>query len=916
MKTQSTFFGSGVRATIQRNIKDCPHARAERDRVVAEAAHWAGMSEDELWGMMFGPTIGRSWMVWSNGHCPACKKPVVMYGWKIDPVKRPWKAQCPSCDEVFPKNDFAAYYKSGLTRDGVFDFALADRDLLFNEEHPEEGDPLRGFGVDDGKGYVEGGNTWRFIGAYLIYGQWKRMVLAAVRTLAAAYVVTGDLMYSRKAGVMLDRIADVFPGFDYKVQGLTYEKSLATGYVTVWHDAVREQMDLVIAYDQVYDALAGDGQLIAFLAGKAEKLGLENAKKTGTDVHRNIQERLIKDPLSHVEKVRSNFPATPGLLATTHAVLGWEDASEREAIYQLCEDVVRRATRVDGVTGEKGLMSYAQYTLTHLANAVALFLLADADFVARLMAKVPSFQKTYRFHIDTWCGDQKAYPCEGDAAWYGAGKTHYCGVGTITKEPGAGVSMDRFLWEIYRATGDLDYLRILEKEAGPAGQGPVFDLTLDGCSKVAGHVKELVAKHGAQLRLKSIDMKDWHIAILRSGEPGHERAVWMDYDSGGGHGHQDAMNLGLIAHGMELLPDAGYPAVQFGGWDTEKGLWFNRTQAHNTVTVDGKTQRYHAWAKPNPGYTRLWTQNPTVKMMDARASGAYGINKYDRTVVLVDMGENDFYVVDLFEVEGGKDHAKFVQSTFGEMKVSGLRQDAGGNPGYSELLRNFMGQKDAPAGWSADWKVNDVFEQLPKGLDLHLKYTDLSVGAEACRHEGWFVQGQGMDQVKEVWLPRLMIRRQGGGEGVTLRSMFVSVMEPYVGESKIASIRRVDSGTKEGVAIELVLKDGRRDVIHLKTYGEAHEGVAVGGEGGALVRYGVDGRVTVVSLMHGVVVETPEVFVAGDGLSAGVELAFEYGVGGEVSVEANAENLCDVVSVQEVRVGGKRVEVKGKAFAE
>ena len=54
--------------------------------------------------------------------------------------------------------------------------------------------------------------------------------------------------------------------------------------------------------------------------------------------------------------------------------------------------------------------------------------------------------------------------------------------------------------------------------------------------------------------------------MLRSGRGREARAAWLDYDSGGRHGHADALNLGLFAKGLDLLPDFGYPPVQYGGW--------------------------------------------------------------------------------------------------------------------------------------------------------------------------------------------------------------------------------------------------------------------------------------------------------------------------------------------------------------
>ena len=765
MKTASTFFSAPVRDAVARNIATNPAAKVERDRLVAEAAPWLAISEEDLWSRVFGPTLPRSWMVWSNGICPSCAKPVVMYEWKVDPFKLPFKMTCPRCDEVFPKNDFGAFYRSGLDASGVFDPAKADRSLLFNAEHLGANDPLRTFGVDDGNGFVRDNEKWRFIAAYLIYGDWKKYIVAGIRNLAAAFVVTGDRAYSRRALVMLDRLADVFPGFDFHTQGEVYEQKGNHGYVSVWHDANMEQSDLTIAYDQVFDALHSDRELLTFLANKSRKHGLANTKATATDIQRNIEDRIFRDAIAHREKIHTNFPGMHTLVINMRAVVDWPEC--KAEIYDYWADLLKRTTAVDGITGEKGLASYARVTLRWMANAASLFMLSDPAFIKTMMQRVPSFAKTFRFHIDTWCADGTFYPNEGDGTWFGARATNYVGLAVVTndpgehklnKTPGARPSMDRLLFECGVASGDVDMLRVLVRENGGRVDGCVFDLTLADTPGTEAIVKRALDEHGAELRLGCVDLRQWHIAILRSGAIGKERAVWMDYDAGGYHSHQDAMNIGIFAHGLDLMPDAGYPPVQFGGWGTDKAKWYYHTAAHNSVVVDGKTQRTED-GKPVAGETRLWTQSPTVKAIRVSAPAVYGVSAYERTLLLVDIGADDFYVVDHFRVVGGSDHAKFMHSNFSTMTTTGLALSPSEDFSKGTLLRNFMRDANPTEGWAADWNVEDRFGYLSAPKDLHLRYTDFTLGATASTHEGWYVQGAISTSVNEQWIPRIMVRR-------------------------------------------------------------------------------------------------------------------------------------------------------------
>ena len=131
----------------KKNAEINPQAAEIRNEIIEAAKPWLSFSEDELWEMMFGNTIKRSWMVWSDGYCPSCRKGIPMYNWQMDPINHPWKVQCPHCLEQFPKNDFKSFYRSGMDEHFIFDPARADRSMLFNAEHPDPADPLNKYGV-------------------------------------------------------------------------------------------------------------------------------------------------------------------------------------------------------------------------------------------------------------------------------------------------------------------------------------------------------------------------------------------------------------------------------------------------------------------------------------------------------------------------------------------------------------------------------------------------------------------------------------------------------------------------------------------------------------------------------------------------------------------------------------------------
>jgi hypothetical protein len=818
MKTRSTFFPAVLVEQIRRNSLRLAWANPAREQAIQAAAPWLAMNDDALWSLMFAHTLPRSWMVWSNGHCPACRRDVPMYTWLMDPFADPWKTRCPHCRELFPKNDFAAFYRSGLTEAGQFDPARADRTLLFNSEHPDPSDPLHAFGVDDGQGYTEGDKRWRFIAAYLVYGQWRKAVYGGILSLAQAHVLTGEPAYARKAGILLDRVADLYPEFDFAAEGWVYEKQYPSqGYVSTWHDACEETRELALAYDQVFEALRADRELIAFLGGKAHECGLPRPKDSFDDVQRNIEDGLLRHPLANRKRIESNPPRTDLAFLTFRSILSWhEDPAP------ILEDIGRMIdahTAVDGVTGEKGLSAYSSYVIQSLAQFLQVFERMSPGFLAEMVRRHPRLRETWRFFLDTWCL-QSYYPSCGDSGYF-AGKALHSAGAVFHKGAPLAPGMFSFFERLYDITADPAYIQTLYSANDNRLDDLPHDLSAADPDAFQQKAAEVIRREGPRLRLGSVNKSEWHLAILRAGSPPHERALWLDYDSGSRHAHMDGLNIGLFARGLDLLPDFGYPPVQFGGWESPRSRWYMKTAAHNTVTVDGEDQsgwQFNPKEKPIAAAITLWRSEPGLQIVRASGANLYKqTRQYERTLLLVDVSDADFYIVDIFRVAGGTDHAKFTGSHFGTVETTGLNLKPGDDYARGTQLRHFRTDASAAPGWQADWSIEDRYGYLPANSQVHFRYTDLTEGAEASLCEAWVTTG-GFNAMDEAWVPRLMVRRRS--ESGDLASTFVSVMEPYEGAPLVKRARRVslvnaagDALARTHVAVEIELADGRRDLI-------------------------------------------------------------------------------------------------------
>jgi oligo-alginate lyase len=400
-------------------------------------------------------------------------------------------------------------------------------------------------------------------------------------------------------------------------------------------------------------------------------------------------------------------------------------------------------------------------------------------------------------------------------------------------------------------------------------------------------VTGVIAKEGAEIQGPSFNKEQWHLALLRSGSGADERAVWLDYDTGGRHGHADGMNIGLFAKGLDLMPDFGYPPVQYGGgWAGPKAIWYRRTPAHNTVVIDGRDQKLIS-AEITGGRTTLWGLGEALKAIRVSGPEVAEAGQFERTVALIDVSKSDSYILDLFRVAGGRDHARFLHSHFGSITTSGLALEPWPDDRFGAQMRAFRGDAQARPGWTADWKIEDRYGYRPGGGDLHLRLTDLTTGAQAATAESWVSVSSGYDGVAETWIPTVVVRRQGEAE--PLASTFVGIIEPYEGIPLVGGVRRLPLHGTDGaalsdghVALEVKLADGRRDII---VSGESEGGAArimnlneVGLRTDAelaLVRTGPDGGIERVALARGSSLEFGDLKVKTDRPVDFIEIALE-----------------------------------------
>ena len=271
-------FNEAYRTRIRSLCQTYEWAQSQRQNILAHCDFWMGLPDAELRIAVPSQMVPRSLYLNQKAGCPNCGVEIFRHGyypWLMNPKEHPWKLQCPVCKAWFPKNDFAAYHRSGLDERLMFRPERADASLLFNAEHPEPNDPLHRYAVDPGTGYQDKEKgSFKFVAHYNHHANWganarypgsAHSIPSAAVGLGYGYAITGDLRYAHKAAVLLDRLADVYPELDFEYWASRggyhqYRGIYGTAVDSTW--STRVAYDLVRAYALVRDAIEADRALV------------------------------------------------------------------------------------------------------------------------------------------------------------------------------------------------------------------------------------------------------------------------------------------------------------------------------------------------------------------------------------------------------------------------------------------------------------------------------------------------------------------------------------------------------------------------------------------------------------------------------------------------------------------------------
>ena len=815
-------------ANLRANVEKFDWAAAQRDAAVKRAERWLALSEDDLWGLVPCQNLPRAIDVtmtkMPGGNlrlgCLECGDDIFAHGnypYVVDPAGAPWKIKCPACGQSFPTNDFGAFYESALDESGCFNAELGDRSLLFNTEHPDPNDPLHTWGVDDGWGYTDAeGHEYRFI-AYYTWQHWRHL-RGILDDLTNAWLYTGDEVYARKAGVLLDRIADVYPAMDwapYAERGWFHsDGGRGAGKIegAIWETGVIQ--NLALNYDRVAAGLDDSPALLEFLARKAQQYDLPGEKGTVEDLHRNIREGILRSGAEAI--IAKRIAGNQGMHQSAIAAIAMAWDAEPETAQWMDWIFAETGGQIPGVligsidrdgVGSEGSPSYSLGWTSSIGRVADYLAEYDGYDTHDIYRDYPMFGRAFTAGWNLVVLGLST-PNIGD-----------CGsTGSIGK---VGVSA-QLMADAYRHLRDPKLALAAYRANGNSAQGLQREITDADPDAIAREIEEIALAAGADGDGGSFIRTGYGLTSLEVGSGANGTALWSFFGRSFGHGHLDRLNIGIYGFGLKLSPDLGYP--EFATTWPKRSEWTENTISHNTVVINEQRQAAN-WDGQPVFFKRL----PGLSAVELRSENVYPevAEVYARTLALVELTDELGYGFDVFRVRGGSDHLLSFHATPGDPAIEGLSPVAQGEGTYAgadvpfgqrqsdEVPYGFSWlydvERDASPGaqWSVDWHVPDGYRGSSAADNIHLRYHHLTPANEVAFAHGDPPQNKAGNPRRL----RYVLARRQGEEGLT--STFVSLYEPYRETPVIRSVERVECGQDaegfDAVAVRVELMDGATD---------------------------------------------------------------------------------------------------------
>ncbi len=749
-----------------------------------------------------------------------------------------------------------------------------------------DGETEATWGVDDGYGYVPSESdgtpygytvnnkfiTERhlYIAEYAHSALWRYqngdgggMLTHAIDSNANAYYYTGNIKYGRTAAILLDRLADFFPDYDIKAFGDDVWNSdggsnLGKREGRIWETGL--VMNNVRSYDKVFE-LYDDPYVLSFIQKKANQYKMRSAKQTASQIRQHIEDRLIRESLDSVRRyeVFGNFGPAQQVTTICAIVLdsgeetkywldylnkpGWKNVKPL-ATGGGINEVLFSTTCADGMSDEAS--EYGTIWLDGLISvAESLGYYEGSEDLEKIkFTNNPKYKQMFYGLLPIYAA--KSYSAQIGDSGTTAGSSHW---------------MDETLaLQGWIETKDPVFAQFMYMLNGDKTKGLHYSIDTKDPESLQKEVRDIIDEYGT-LDLDSDIMTHFGYAILRDGKSFSSnvtaataddttRNAWLYFGGAAtSHGHEDSLNLGMTAFGLNFLPDLGYPEKT--GTDPNRIQWVSNTLSHNTVVVNEKMQKENSEIH---GKVKHYDDADNVKVIDVSTKYSYedeNVDEYRRAVVMIKVDDKNSYYVDLFRILGGNSHIYSLHAQSNEIsdtkglklvpqvdengnytgtyagKESTFGDDAKGEyPAGYTWLNNVDRDEDPENKIEIDFRIKDFNNAITNsdGLGLRvimLNDTNVENGADinVAIADGYApdkAENKNIDKLKYVLVE---------SEGKHLDTVFTTIYEPYRESRVLAGAEELKMAKVSGIgrpgdacrAVKITHADGRIDYVFYAT---------------------------------------------------------------------------------------------------
>jgi hypothetical protein len=319
-------------------------------------------------------------------------------------------------------------------------------------------------------------------------------------------------------------------------------------------------------------------------------------------------------------------------------------------------------------------------------------------------------------------------------------------------------------------------------------------------------------------------------AVLGSGAADQQMQAHLGYSGWHGHNHYGSLGLIFFANGKELISDIGYT-------HTRARTWTMTTAAHNTVVIDGKSQRKNKNPRAGLGDLLIYNaEHPNFQVVEVKADEVYDHPAdYRRTLITV-RGENQpGYLVDLFHVAGGSRHDWILHGSSDEDQTLEVTGHTGQKLPFAPLAtlvpphvsyQELREQGSYELIWRDYWAYGHFKQIKAAPVSAPLKATFRFTSNPELGHQTWIpLETDHTVHTVKSWSVRRANEDQGIlddylREGMILRadrgkSRFVAVHLPFAKTPAVTSVRQLSD--KDSVLILKIDHSGGRDYLLYKS---------------------------------------------------------------------------------------------------